>query len=115
LKSLPLDSTLAVVKNFKERGDSSILMAGLISKFPSKVSYIIDKEQCLNALLTSVISITSMGTRELSLVCILESIIRINKSLTEGNLDTIQNIIENMTKATSPATISAGLRIAKLS
>ena len=115
LKSLPLDATLAVVKNFKERGDSSTLIAGLISKFPSKVSYIIDKEQCLNALLTSVMSITSMGTRELSLVCILESIIRINKSLSEGHLETIQHIIENMTKASSPATLSAGFRIAKLS
>jgi hypothetical protein len=60
-------------------------------------------------------SITSMGTRELSLVCILESIIRINKSLTEGHLDTIQHIIENMTKASSSATLSAGFRMAKLS
>ena len=115
LKSLPVDATLAVVKNFKERGDSSTLIAGLISKFPSKVSYIIDKEQCLNALLTSVMAITSMGTRELSLVCILESIIRINKSLSEVHLETIQHIIENMTKASSPATLSAGFRIAKLS
>lgn len=56
-----------------------------------------------------------MGTRELSLVCILESIIRINKSFSEGHLDTIQNLIDNMTKASSPATLSAGLRIAKLS
>lgn len=115
LNDLPVDATIAVVKIFKETGDSSCLIAALISKFASKVSYIIDKEQCLNNLLTSVMSITSMGTRELSLVCILESIIRINKSLSEGHLDAIQHIIENMTKASSPATVSAGLRIAKYS
>jgi hypothetical protein len=89
LKDLPLDATIAVVKNFKETGDSSCLIAALISKFASKVSYIIDKEHCLNELLTSIMSITSMGTRELSLVCILECIIRINKSLSEGHLDAI--------------------------
>jgi hypothetical protein len=54
LKDLPVDATLAVVKNFKDRGDNSTLIAALISKFPSKVSYIIIKEQCLDALLTSV-------------------------------------------------------------
>ena len=113
LKDLPVDATLAVVKNFKERGVDSTLIAALISKFPSKVSYIIDKEQCLDALLTSVLSITSMGTRQLSIVCILESILRINKYLREGHFDTIQQIIEKMTKESSPATIFAGLRIAK--
>ena len=33
LKDLPLVPTLAVVKNFKATGDSSILIAALISKF----------------------------------------------------------------------------------
>ena len=60
-------------------------------------------------------SITSMGTRELSLVFILESIIRINKSLSEENLETIQHIIEKMTKDSSPSILTAGLRIAKYS